>query len=59
MVPAEIATNQHEWAVVTGASSGIGRAFALELARRGLANPRGLVEAAPCALRCLSAEVDR
>lgn len=35
MVPAGIATNQHEWAVVTGASSGIGRAFALELARRG------------------------
>ena len=35
MVPAEIVTNQHEWAVVTGASSGIGRAFALELARRG------------------------
>jgi short-subunit dehydrogenase len=35
MVSAEIATNQHEWAVVTGASSGIGRAFALELARRG------------------------
>jgi short-subunit dehydrogenase len=35
MVPAEIAKNQHEWAVVTGASSGIGRAFALELARRG------------------------
>jgi len=35
MVAAEIVTNQHEWAVVTGASSGIGRAFALELARRG------------------------
>src|SRR6185369_3816278 len=35
MVPATLVTNQHEWAVVTGASSGIGRAFALELARRG------------------------
>jgi short-subunit dehydrogenase len=35
MISAEVATNQHEWAVVTGASSGIGRAFALELARRG------------------------
>jgi uncharacterized protein len=35
MISAVIATNQREWAVVTGASSGIGRAFALELARRG------------------------
>jgi short-subunit dehydrogenase len=35
MVPTEIVSNQHEWAIVTGASSGIGRAFALELARRG------------------------
>ncbi|MFL5419564.1 MAG: SDR family NAD(P)-dependent oxidoreductase [Myxococcales bacterium] len=35
MVPTELATNPREWAVVTGASRGFGRAFARELAHRG------------------------
>ncbi|MFL5248054.1 MAG: SDR family NAD(P)-dependent oxidoreductase [Myxococcales bacterium] len=55
MVPAKIVSNQHAWAVVTGASSGIGRAFALELARRG--HPILLVARRGDELQRLAAEI--
>jgi short-subunit dehydrogenase len=47
--------SQHEWAVVTGASSGIGRAFAIELARGG--HPVALVARRADELRRTAAEI--